>query len=170
MNRRSFLRAGGMAAALPAVWAAEGRAQAESVGDTVREPARDVPVAETADVAVCGGGPAGVAAALAAARAGARTILLEQHGCLGGIWTSGLLAWLLDCDNKKGLMAEIIARMTACGARTITAGGKPTNAYDVEVMKVLLAASRTMVWRSGGMGDGQEAKGRSGARSEGPGA
>jgi len=104
----------------------------------VREPARDIPVAESADVVVCGGGPAGVAAALGAARKGAKTLLLEQHGCLGGIWTAGLLAWLLDCDNKKGIMAEIIARLNARGARTIAAGGKPTNAYDVEVMKLLL--------------------------------
>ena len=80
------------------------------------------------------------AAALSSARKGARTLLLEQHGCLGGIWTSGLLSWILDSDNKKGVMAEITQRMTALGARTVTAGGKPTNAYDVEGMKVVLEA------------------------------
>jgi len=139
MNRRAFIRLGGLAAVVPAVTA--GRAQAaEAVGQgvTVREPARDLPVAESADVVVCGAGPAGVAAALASARKGAKTLLLEQHGCLGGIWTSGLLAWLLDIDNKKGVMAEITQRMTALGARTFTAGGKPTGAYDVEAMKALL--------------------------------
>ena len=139
MNRRDFIRLGGLAAALPAAIAGQAKAaEAAASGAAVREPAREVPVAESADVVVCGGGPAGVAAALCAARKGAKTLLLEQHGCLGGIWTSGLLAWLLDCDNKKGVMAEIIRRMCERGGRTVTAGGKPTNAYDVEVMKALL--------------------------------
>ena len=52
--------------------------------DTYREPARDVPVLTHCDVLVCGGGPAGCAAALAAARRGARTVLVEQEGALGG--------------------------------------------------------------------------------------
>lgn len=141
MNRRDFIKLGGLAAAVPAAVAGQAKAAEGSVpGAAVREPSREIPVAETADVVVCGGGPAGVAAALCAARKGAKTLLLEQHGCLGGIWTSGLLAWLLDCDNKKGVMAEIVRRMGERGARTVTAGGKPTNAYDVEVMKALLEA------------------------------
>lgn len=141
MNRREFIRLGGLAAAVPAAVAGRAlAAEAAAPGATVREPARDIPVAEAADVVVCGGGPAGVAAALCAARKGAKALLLEQHGCLGGIWTSGLLAWLLDCDNKRGVMAEIIARLNDCGARTVTPGGKPTNAYDVEVMKAQLEA------------------------------
>lgn len=122
---------------MPAVLA---RAAGEPVGKAgaVHEPARDIAVAERADVVVCGGGPAGVAAAVGAARRGAATVVLEQHGCLGGIWTSGLLSWLLDCDNKKGLMAEMVKQMEKRGARTFTSGGKLTNAYDVEVMKLML--------------------------------
>ncbi len=140
MNRRAFIKLGGWAMAIPTGGAA-GRlsgAEVTARGAVVREPARDVPVAESADVVVCGAGPAGVAAAISAARKGAKTVLVEQHGCLGGIWTSGLLCWLLDQTNKKGVMAEITRRMDALGGHTFTAGGKPTNAYDVEVMKVLL--------------------------------
>ncbi len=46
-------------------------------------------LAET-DVLVVGGGPAGIGAALAAARAGARTLLLERHGFLAGVASYGL--------------------------------------------------------------------------------
>jgi hypothetical protein len=58
---------------------------------TVREPARELPVIADVDVLVCGGGPAGTAAAVAAARAGAQTMLLERYGCLGGLATGGLV-------------------------------------------------------------------------------
>lgn len=100
------------------------------------EPARNVPVVEETDVLVCGGGPAGVAAAIAAARAGASTRLIEMHGCLGGIWTAGLLGWILDAVNKPGLLQEILQRLEKRGARQ-----KPCFtgiAVDVEQMKLLL--------------------------------
>lgn len=51
---------------------------------TYREPARDVPVLAEYDAIVCGGGPSGCAAALYAARHGARTLLVEKEGSLGG--------------------------------------------------------------------------------------
>src|SRR4051812_26389646 len=47
------------------------------------EAARDIPVAGRSDVLVVGGGPAGIGAALAAARAGVKTQLIESAGCLG---------------------------------------------------------------------------------------
>ena len=104
----------------------------------ISEPSRSIPVADDFDVLVCGAGPAGIAAALAAARSGARTGLVELHGCLGGIWTAGMLSWILDHRNKPGIMQEILARLAERGARTIHHDGASTNAYDVEAMKLLL--------------------------------
>jgi len=54
----------------------------------VSEPARDLPVLADCDVAVLGGGPAGVCAAAAAARAGRQVVLVERYGFLGGMATA----------------------------------------------------------------------------------
>ena len=104
----------------------------------VHEPARDVPVVARADVVVCGAGPAGVAAALAAARTGARTVLIEVHGCLGGVWTAGQLTWIIDPKDKPGIMAELVAELDKRGARRPRVEGRADFAYDIEEMKLLL--------------------------------
>lgn len=70
---------------------------------------------ETYDVVVCGGGPAGLGAALAAARSGARTFLIEQHAMLGGLWTMGLLTPFFDATNKRGLSREIQSALAPAG-------------------------------------------------------
>jgi len=87
----------------------------------IREAERQVAVADDADVLVAGAGPAGVCAAVAAARAGATVRLIEAGGCLGGTWTAGLLSWLLDYEDKGGLTAEIIRRLDERCARRISA-------------------------------------------------
>jgi hypothetical protein len=62
--------------------------------------------------------------------------LLEGQGCLGGIWTSGLLTWIIDAGGKRGIMAEIIARLDRRNARKQSEGEDFT--YDAEEMKLLL--------------------------------
>lgn len=103
------------------------------------------PLAERVGVVVCGGGPAGVAAATAAARTQSHlgiepnVRLIETHGQLGGVWTTGLLSWILDARNKGGLMRQILDRVekyrVRMGGRPCLGGGQ---LYDVEHMKLLL--------------------------------
>ena len=76
----------------------------------------------TYDVAVMGGGPAGVCAAIAAARNGAKTLVVERGNCLGGMATRGLVGPFMTCYDKngerqiiRGLFAEIVERMVAKG-------------------------------------------------------
>ena len=67
------------------------------------------------DVAVCGGGIAGVCAAVSAARTGARVILVEKAGSLGGTLTEGFMPNILDRDNKGGIVRELFAFLDAHG-------------------------------------------------------
>jgi len=86
-------------------------------GGTVTEPARSVPVFDTVDVLVVGGGPAGTAAATAAARSGARVMLVERYNHLGGLATGGLVIWIdrmTDWDGKlvlRGYAEEVLDRL-----------------------------------------------------------
>ena len=60
------------------------------------------------DVVVCGGGPAGVAAAVSCSKEGKKPLLIEQGGCLGGFWTRGLLTWLIDTFQKGPFWDEVM--------------------------------------------------------------
>lgn len=134
IDRRRFFQAGSAAAVGLGVVTADVRGT-EVDSKIVCEAAREIPVVEEVDVVVCGAGPAGVAAALAAARSGASTRLIEVNGCLGGVWTAGLLSWILDTNNKTGLMQEMLARLKDRGASQVFGGSV---GYDVEEMKILL--------------------------------
>lgn len=63
------------------------------------EAAREIPVLAEVDVLVVGGGPAGVSAAVGAARAGAKTFLVEESGGFGGMWTQGLVITLAGYNS-----------------------------------------------------------------------
>ena len=77
------------------------------------EPERSIPVAGEYDVVICGGGPAGTAAAIAAGRGGAKTIVLESQGCLGGIMTSGMMPKIINGIGKGGFLKELVDRLAA---------------------------------------------------------
>jgi hypothetical protein len=69
---------------------------------TVREPARDTPLFAETDVLVVGGGPAGVAAAIGAARLRADVTLVERYNHLGGLSTGGLVIWIDRMSDWAG--------------------------------------------------------------------
>jgi len=78
----------------------------------------DVPVVAECDVLVIGGGPAGIAAAIASARQQAKTMIIEQTGCVGGMGTSALVGpFMSNYDTSgqeeivKGIFRELIDRM-----------------------------------------------------------
>jgi hypothetical protein len=72
---------------------------------SIEEPARQIPLYGEYEVAVLGGGPAGIAAAVAAARAGKRTLLIERYGFLGGMGTAA------GVTNFCGLHANVHGQM-----------------------------------------------------------
>lgn len=117
----------------------------------VTVPAREVPVYRRCDVLVMGGGIAGWAAAMAAARAGSKTVLLERDESLGGLWANGgvliLLATGFVQDGKyvqttRGLTDELEKRLLAMGPHGITRRKEDNRMWlptaDPEALKIAL--------------------------------
>src|SRR5450759_575530 len=81
---------------------------------------RDIPLRHEVDVFVAGGGPAGVAAAVAAARAGKSVLLIEGQHCLGGVGTAGLVPAFMQFGDgvdflAAGIGEEVLDRLCAAG-------------------------------------------------------
>lgn len=94
-----------------------------------------VPVVYVVDVAVVGGGPAGVAAAVAAARQGARVVLLEAESCFGGLGTAGLVPAFMQFTDGEHFLAggfgkELFDRLTSLSDPAVN------NPYSIQVEKL----------------------------------
>src|SRR6201990_17414 len=126
--------------------------------NTISEPSRDIPLYGEYEVAVLGGGPAGIAAAVAAARAGRRTLLIERYGFLGGMGTAagvtnfcGLHANVHGEMHRvvQGVASDLLDRIDRLGglnAPHLILGKIFAQAYDTAAYKIaaddLLAAHK----------------------------
>jgi len=119
-NRRDFLKGSVASAALGGLGsvADEGQAAESSTVEMIFQ--RRITVRHEVDVFVAGGGPSGVAAAVAAARQGSRVFLAERNHCLGGMGTAGMLPLFMPFTDgvrnlAGGIGEEIQRRLKASG-------------------------------------------------------
>lgn len=116
------------------------RSHHDQAGKTLYEPERYTLIVATADVVVCGGGPAGFIAAVAAARAGAKTVLVERLGFLGGAATAGFVGPISNFNNARGdriiggIPLEFVEAMAAQGGAIVDQSGGNVP-FDPEIYK-----------------------------------
>ncbi|RKP51744.1 FAD-dependent oxidoreductase [Pararobbsia silviterrae] len=113
------------------------------------EPQRSLEIYGDFDVVVAGGGPAGIAAALAAGRTGRRTLLIERYGFLGGAGTAAGLSTFCGLHSNvygthtrttRGLVDDILDRLDAMDALSkphLSLGQRiQAQAYDISAYKI----------------------------------
>ncbi|MBL8839687.1 MAG: FAD-dependent oxidoreductase, partial [Alphaproteobacteria bacterium] len=99
-----------------------------------------IPLLATCDVCVVGGGSAGIAASVAAARAGAKTILIERYGFLGGTSTAGMVGPFMtsySADGREriiaGVFQELVDRMVKLGGAIDPSTTKPNSKWTAYI-------------------------------------
>lgn len=96
---------------------------------------KHIPISDDVDVLVCGGGPAGIAAAVSAGRSGAKAMLIERANCLGGTATSSLMALVnIRLEKMSGFPKEFFTELSKGQMAGIR--GKSV-IWDVEAYKIL---------------------------------
>lgn len=156
MNRRDFLAKSGLLAVAGAVSYIPGGCSPINDSDLGKKAIKE---SYETQVLVIGGGPAGVCAAISAARQGVKTMIVEQGGALGGMATLGLVAPFMTCYDTtgeqmiiKGIFEEIVERMISLGGAIhpekvrkcspytawITDGHDHCTPFDSEIMKLVL--------------------------------
>ena len=138
LSRRRFLPAGMVAAGAAALAGKSANAQQPS---RAARPASRYPILDTVDVLVVGGGPAGIGAALGAARAGAKTLLVENQSFFGGVaaWSLGMQMNQMRPGGKprSSIHELLISKLTAYGDQAIRLG--PHEVWtNVEYLKVAI--------------------------------
>ena len=108
---------------------------------TLTLPAKEIPLYGGYDVLVCGGGPAGCAAAIAAARKGAKTLLIEANYALGGMSTLGMVpTWCPFSDKEKIIYRGIAEEIFLAGKKAtphVPASQLDWVPIDPEALKVI---------------------------------
>ena len=123
------------------------RYPAQLIGGKVIQPERPLTVMQETDVLVVGGGPAGFAAAVAAARAGAKTTIVERYGYFGGLWSGGLVLVVISTHVQengqktkvlRGIGDELLERLTKFKGAIINQTGKHNPTTDPEATKFMM--------------------------------